>query len=114
MGLYPGDVISYHAEAFDADNVSGPKTLANLTFIRSVFLPSLNFTMRSNLKQEVGMQGLEALYDDQAEQTAITDELLDQIRKSQELTLKDKKLMEQRFSRTKKRLTKQRRICSKR
>ena len=41
------------------------------------------------------MQGLEALHDDQAEQTAIVDELLDKIRKSQELTLKDEKLMEQ-------------------
>ena len=94
MGLYPGDVISYHAEAFDADNVSGPNIgKSNIYSIRFPTLAELYNEVE--FEQEVGMQGLEALYDEQAEQTAITDELLDQIRKSQELTLKDKKLMEQ-------------------
>ena len=94
MGLYPGDVISYHAEAFDADNVSGPNIgKSNIYSIRFPTLAELYNEVE--FEQEVGMQGIEALYDDQAEQTAITDELLDKIRKSQELTLKDKKLMEQ-------------------
>ena len=94
MGLYPGDVISYHAEAFDADNVSGPNIgKSNIYSIRFPTLAELYNEVE--FEQEVGMQGIEALYDEQAEQTAITDELLDKIRKSQELTLKDKKLMEQ-------------------
>lgn len=93
IGLYPGDVISYHAEAVDADNVSGPNVgKSNIYSIRVPTLAELYDEVEA--EQEIGMQGLEALYDEQAEQTAITDELLDKIRKSQELTLKDKKLME--------------------
>ena len=94
IGLYPGDIISYHAEAIDADNVSGPNVgKSNIYSIRFPTLAELYDEVES--EQEVEMQGLEALYDEQAEQTAITDELLDKIRKSQELTLKDEKLMEQ-------------------
>ena len=93
IGLYPGDVVSYHAEAVDADNVSGPNIgKSNIYSIRVPTLAELYDEVE--VEQEIGMQGLEALYDEQAEQTAITDELLDKIRKSQELTLKDKKLME--------------------
>ena len=93
IGLYPGDIISYHAEAIDADNVSGPNIgKSNIYSIRFPTIAELYDAVE--FEQEAEMQGLEALYDDQAEQTAIVDELLDQIRKSQELTLKDEKLME--------------------
>ena len=93
IGLYPGDIISYHAEAIDADNVSGPNVgKSNIYSIRFPTIAELYDAVE--FEQEVEMQGLEALHDAQAEQTAIVDELLDQIRKSQELTLKDEKLME--------------------
>ena len=93
IGLYPGDIISYHAEAIDGDNVSGPNIgKSNIYSIRFPTIAELYDAVES--EQEVEMQGLEALYDNQAEQTAIVDELLDKIRKSQELTLKDEKLME--------------------
>ena len=93
IGLYPGDIISYHAEAIDSDNVSGPNIgKSNIYSIRFPTLAELYDAVE--FEQETEMQGLEALYDDQAEQTAIVDELLDKIRKSQELTLKDEKLME--------------------
>ena len=93
IGLYPGDIISYHAEAIDADNVSGPNVgKSNIYSIRFPTLAELYDEVE--FEQEVEMQGLEALHDAQAEQTAIVDELLDKIRKSQELTLKDEKLME--------------------
>ena len=93
IGLYPGDIISYHVEAIDADNVSGPNIgKSNIYSIRFPTLAELYDAVE--FEQEVEMQGLEALHDAQAEQTAITDELLDKIRKSQELTLKDEKLME--------------------
>ena len=93
IGLYPGDIISYHAEAIDADNVSGPNI--GKSHIYSIRFPTLAELYDAvEFEQETEMQGLEALYDDQAEQTAIVDELLDKIRKSQELTLKDEKLME--------------------
>ena len=94
IGLYPGDIISYHAEAVDADNVSGPNIgKSNIYSIRFPTIAELYDAVE--FEQEAEMQGLEALHDDQAEQTAIVDELLDKIRKSQELTLKDEKLMEQ-------------------
>ena len=93
IGLYPGDIVSYHAEAIDADNVSGPNIgKSNIYSIRFPTLAELYDAVE--FEQEVEMRGLEALHDAQAEQTAITDELLDKIRKSQELTLKDEKLME--------------------
>ena len=93
IGLYPGDIISYHAEAIDADNVSGPNVgKSNIYSIRFPTLAELYDAVES--EQEAEMQGLEALYDDQAEQSTAIDELLDKIRKSQELTLKDEKLME--------------------
>ncbi len=93
IGLYPGDIISYHAEAIDADNVSGPNVgKSNIYSIRFPTIAELYDAVE--FEQQAEMQGLEALYDDQAEQTAIVDELLDKIRKSQELTLKDKQLME--------------------
>ena len=94
IGLYPGDIVSYHAEAIDADNVNGPNIgKSNIYSIRFPTLAELYDAVE--FEQEVEMQGLEALHDDQADQTAIVDELLDKIRKSQELTLKDKQLMEQ-------------------
>ena len=94
IGLFPGDIISYHAEAIDADNVSGPNIgKSNIYSIRFPTLAELYDAVE--FEQEAEMQGLEALHNDQAEQTAIVDELLDKIRKSQELTLKDEKLMEQ-------------------
>ena len=93
IGLYPGDIISYHAEAIDADNVSGPNVgKSNIYSIRFPTLAELYDAVES--EQEAEMQGLEALYDDQAEQSTAIDELLDKIRKTQELTLKDEKLME--------------------
>ena len=92
--LYPGDILSYHAEAIDADNVTGPNVgKSNIYSIRFPTLAELYDEVES--EQETEMQGLEALFDDQAEQTATIDDLLDRIRKSQELTLKDEKLMEQ-------------------
>ena len=94
IGLFPGDIISYHAEAIDADNVSGPNIgKSNIYSIRFPTLAELYDAVE--FEQEAEMQGLEALHDNQSEQTAIVDELLDKIRKSQELTLKDEKLMEQ-------------------
>lgn len=94
IGLFPGDIISYHAEAIDADNVSGPHVgKSNIYSIRFPTLAELYDAVE--FEQEAEMQGLEALYDNQAEEAAIVDELLDKIRKSQELTLKDEKLMEQ-------------------
>lgn len=93
IGLYPGDIISYHAEAIDADNVSGPNIgKSNIYSIRFPTIAELYDAVE--FEQETELQGLEALHDAQAEQTVIVDELLDKIRKSQELTLKDEKLME--------------------
>ncbi len=94
IGLFPGDIISYHAEAIDADNVTEANVgKSNIYSIRFPTLAELYDEVES--EQEVELEGLEALFDEQAEQTATIDELLDKIRKSQELTLKDEKLVQQ-------------------
>ncbi|MCZ6675673.1 MAG: hypothetical protein O7E52_00290 [Candidatus Poribacteria bacterium] len=94
IGLFPGDIVSYHAEAIDADNVTGANIGKSGTYaIRFPSLAELYEEIES--EQEIEQQGLEALFNEQAEATDMIDELLDKIRKSQELTLKDEKLMQQ-------------------
>ena len=94
VGLLPGDVISYYAEAIDADNVTGANVgKSNIYSIRFPTLAELYEEVE--LEQEAEQQGLEALFNDQAEATATIDELLDKIRKNQELTRKDEQLMRQ-------------------
>ncbi len=94
LGLFPEDVVSYHVEAIDADNVTGPNIGKSDTYtVRFPSLAELYDEIES--EQEIEQQGFEALYDEQAEATATINDLLDKIRKSHELTLKDEKLMEQ-------------------
>ncbi len=94
LGIFPGDVVSYHAEAIDADNVKGPNIGSSNTYsIRFPSLAELYHEVES--EQESEHQGLEALFNQQAEATATIDSLLDKIRKSQELTVKDEKAMKQ-------------------
>ena len=94
IGLFPEDVVSYHVEAIDADNITGPNIgKSNIYSVRFPSIAELYETVEA--EQELEQQGLEALFNEQAEATAIIDELLDKIRKSQQLTLKDEKVMQQ-------------------
>ena len=94
VGLFPEDVVSYHVEAADADNVTGPNIGKSDTY--TIRFPSLDeLYAEVEAEQELEAQGLDALYDQQAEATATVDELLDKLRKSQTLTQKDEKVMQQ-------------------
>ena len=94
VGLFPEDVVSYHVEATDADNITGPNVgKSDIYTIRFPSLAELYAEVESEQEREA--QGLDALYDKQAEATAIIDELLDKLRKSQDLTQKDEKVMQQ-------------------
>ena len=94
IGLFPEDVISYYVEAIDTDNVTGPNVGKSDTHtLRFPSLDELYTAVESS--QESEQAGLEALFDVQTEAVGIVDELLDKIRKNQELTAKDEQLMQQ-------------------
>ena len=94
IGLFPEDVISYHVEAIDTDNVTGPNVGKSDTHtLRFPSLDELYTAIESS--QESEQVGLEALFEEQTEAIGIVDDLLDKIRKNQELTAKDEKLMQQ-------------------
>ena len=94
IGIFPEDVVSYHVEAIDTDNVTGPNIGKSETHtLRFPSLDELYAEIESS--QESELTGLEALFEEQTEAIGIVDELLDKIRKSQELTAKDEQLMQQ-------------------
>lgn len=96
IGLFPEDVVSYHVEAIDSDDITGPNVGKSNTY--SIRFPSIAELYEAiEAEQEFEQQGLEALFNEQAEVTATINDLLDKIRKSQQLTLKDEKLVQQVF-----------------
>lgn len=96
IGLFPKDVVSYHVEAIDSDNIMGPNVGKSNTY--SIRFPSVAELYGAiQAEQEFEQQGLEALFNEQAEVTATINDLLDKIRKSQQLTLNDEKLVQQVF-----------------
>ena len=94
VGLFPGEVISYYVQALDIDNVSGPNIGKSRTYtLRFPTLGELYEELAA--EQEVEQIGLDELYDEQSDATGMVDQLLDKIRKSNELSLTDKKLIQQ-------------------
>ncbi|HIA66361.1 TPA: hypothetical protein EYN98_09930 [Candidatus Poribacteria bacterium] len=90
LHLFPGDVVSYHAEAIDVIGRVGKSVTFTIRF------PSLaEIFDEIESKQEASVQGLEAIFEQQSETEAAVEGLIDKIKKSQELTVKDEKLIEQ-------------------
>ena len=90
LQLFPRDVVSYHAEAVDVVGLVGKSTTFAIRF------PSLaEIFDEIEFEQEAGVQGLEAVFDQQSEAEAAVEGLIDRIKKSQELTVKDEKIIEQ-------------------
>ena len=74
IGLFPEDVISYHVEAIDTDNVNGPNIGKSDTHtLRFPSLDELYASIESN--QEGEQAGLEAMFEEQTEAIGIVDEL---------------------------------------
>ena len=96
IGLFPEDIVTYHAEAIDSDNVTGPNVGKSITY--SIRFPSVAELYEAiEAEQELEQHGVEALFKRQAEVKATIDDLLSKIRKSQQFTLKDEKLVKQVF-----------------
>ncbi|MFQ6041302.1 MAG: hypothetical protein ACE5PV_10640, partial [Candidatus Poribacteria bacterium] len=94
LELFPEDVVSYHAEALDADNVSGPNVGRSKTY--TARFPSLmELYDEMEAEQFAQADGIEELLDKQGEAKDVVDDIIDQLRKSQELTWKEEKQIEQ-------------------
>lgn len=94
VGLFPGEILAYYVRALDTDNVSGPNIGKSQTY--TLRFPSLSELYDAiAAEQETEHRGFEELFDEQEDATGLVDTLLDKIRKSQQLTLKDETLMQQ-------------------
>ncbi|MBM3236807.1 hypothetical protein FJZ31_11000 [Candidatus Poribacteria bacterium] len=94
LDLFPEDVVSYHAEAEDADNVSGPNIGRSKTY--TARFPSLmELYEQAETEQMAQADGMEELLNKQEEAKDVVDNIIDQLRKSQELTWKEQKQIEQ-------------------
>ena len=94
IGLFPGEILSYYVQALDTDNVSGPNIGKSRTYtLRFPTLDELYEELTS--EQEAEQYSLDELFDEQAEATGLVDNLLDKIRKFNEFSHSDKKLLQQ-------------------
>ena len=94
VGMFPGETLAYYVQALDTDNISGPNVGKSLTY--TLRFPSLSEMYDEiSAEQQTEQHGIEELFDEQAEAAGLVDTLLDKIRKSQRLTLKDENLMQQ-------------------
>lgn len=94
IGLFPGEVLSYYVQAIDTDDVAGPNIGKSGTYtLRFPTLDELYDDLAA--EQETEQTGLDELYDEQAEATGMVDKLLEKIRKHNEFSLTDKKMMQQ-------------------
>ena len=94
LGMFPEDVVSYRAEALDADNVSGPNVGQSQTY--TARFPSLmELYEQVESEQLTQQQGMDDLLEKQEEAADIVEDIIDQLRKSQELTWKEQKDLEQ-------------------
>ncbi len=94
LGIFPEDVVSYRAEALDADNISGPNIGQSQTY--TARFPSLmELYEEVESEQLTQQQGMEDLLEKQEEAADIVEDIIDQLRKSQELTWKEQKDLEQ-------------------
>jgi len=93
LDLFTEDVVSYHIEALDADNISGPNIGVSKTY--TVRYPSVNELYQEIESEQIAQkEGMESILDKQDEATESVEELIDKIRKSQELTWRDEKELE--------------------
>lgn len=94
VGMFPGETLAYYVQALDTDNISGPNVGKSLTY--TLRFPSLSEMYDAvSAEQQTEQHGIEELFDEQAQAAGLVDTLLDKIRKSQQLTLKDENLMQQ-------------------
>ena len=93
LRLFPEDVISYYAEATDADNISGPNTGRSSVFIAR--FPSL-YELYKQMEAEQGAEVVEMdnIRSRQEEVKDMVDDLIDELKKDKELDWAGKKELE--------------------
>jgi len=93
LGLFAGDSVSYYVAVTDNDSVSGPNRAVSPTF--TVRLPSLvEMFQQVADSQESQAETLGSLADAQDEANDLVDAVMDRVRKSHELTARDRKDLE--------------------
>lgn len=94
IGLFPGETLSYYIQAEDIDDVSGPNIGKSRTY--TLRFPTLDELYDEIVaEQESEQLSIDELYDEQTDATGIVENLLEKIRKFNEFSLSDKKLLQQ-------------------
>ena len=93
LRLFPEDVVSYYAEAADADNISGPNIGRSRVF--TIRLPSL-YEVYKDLEddQELQQLGMEDVRSQQDDVKDMVDDLISELKKEKELDWAGKKELE--------------------
>ena len=94
LQLFPEDVVSYYAEAADADNISGPNTGRSAVFIAR--FPSLyELYKQTELEQELEQAEMVDIRARQEEVKDMVDDLVEELKKEKELDWAGEKELEQ-------------------
>ena len=98
MGLVPEDVVEYHAEVFDNDNISGPKKGVSETFL--LRLPSLDEVFADADKgQNDAIEKLDKTLDEEKDLKQDLNEISQEMKKNQPLDWQKQKKAEETLKR---------------
>lgn len=94
LDLFPGESVSYYVEAWDNDTVSGPKFSVSPTYrVRFPAMEELFDELAAS--QQSQSDALASISEEQQAVKDVVDTIVDKLRKEQELTLRDRKDLEQ-------------------
>lgn len=92
--LFPGDVVSYYAQVFDNDIISGPKSTRSQTYAaRFPTLEEMYATVNS--EQEQTYEDIDGLYEQSKELKEEVDHLLQELKKNPELKWEEKQQIDE-------------------
>jgi len=93
LNLLPEDVVTYYVEAFDNDNVSGPKSAKSLTY--SIRFPSINEIFTDvQQEHEQAYETFEDMYEQSKELKEKLSELVQEMKKDPNLNWEEKQQLE--------------------
>ena len=94
LNIFPEDVVSYFAEAFDNDQVSGPKSSRSLTY--RVRFPSIYEIYEEVARgHEETFEGLEEMYEQSKTLKESLDEIVQEMKKEPELNWEEKQKVQE-------------------
>lgn len=93
LQLFPEDIITYYAEAADADNISGPNIGRSAVFVAR--FPSLyELYKQTEMEQDIQQAEMEDIQAQQDEVKDMVDDLIDELKKEKELDWAGEKELE--------------------